>query len=109
MNIDELVTRYLATWNETDQETRRDAIDELWSADGVYTDPLVVAAGRDQIDATIGAVQSQFPGLAITLAGQTAVVVEPYGYTVTLIDTKTGHVYPPITVGSFPVAAAVTG
>jgi SnoaL-like domain len=70
MNIDELVTRYLATWNETDQETRRDAIDELWSADGVYTDPLVVAAGRDQIDATIGAVQSQFPGLAITLAGQ---------------------------------------
>ena len=46
---------------------------------------------------------------AITLAGQTAVVVEPYGYTVTLIDTKTGHVYPPITVGSYPVAAAVTG
>ena len=30
---------------------------------------------------------------AITMAGQTAVVVEPYGYTVTLIDTKTGRVY----------------
>ena len=45
----------------------------------------------------------------ITLAGQTAVVVEPYGYTVTLIDTKTGHVYPPVTVGSYPVAAAITG
>jgi YVTN family beta-propeller protein len=36
-------------------------------------------------------------------------VAEPYGYTVTLIDTKTGHAYPPITVGSYPVAAAITG
>jgi hypothetical protein len=26
-----------------------------------------------------------------------------------VIDTKTGHVYPPITVGSYPVAAVVTG
>jgi len=47
--------------------------------------------------------------LAITMAGQTAVVVEPYGYTVTLIDTKTGRVYSPVTVGSYPVAAAITG
>lgn len=46
---------------------------------------------------------------AITLAGQTAVVVQPYNYTVTLINTKTGHVYPSITVGGYPVAAAVTG
>jgi DNA-binding beta-propeller fold protein YncE len=46
---------------------------------------------------------------AITMAGQTAVVVEPYGYTVTLIDTKTGRVYSPVTVGSYPVAAAITG
>jgi hypothetical protein len=29
--------------------------------------------------------------------------------TLTLIDTTTGHVYPPITVGSYPVAAAITG
>ena len=46
---------------------------------------------------------------AITLAGQTAVVVDPYGYAITLIDTKTGHVNPPVTVGNYPVAAAVTG
>ena len=30
---------------------------------------MAVAAGRDQIDATIAAVQGQFPGLAFTLAG----------------------------------------
>ena len=70
MNVSELVASYLQTWNETDPAARRKAIDELWARDGVYTDPMAVAAGRDQIDATIGAVQGQFPGLAFTLAGQ---------------------------------------
>jgi SnoaL-like protein len=69
MTVSELVASYLETWNETNPTARRKAIDELWAPDGVYTDPMAVAAGRDQIDATIAAVQSQFPGLAFTLAG----------------------------------------
>ncbi|HEY3881140.1 MAG TPA: nuclear transport factor 2 family protein [Trebonia sp.] len=69
MNIGELVTRYLETWNETGTAARRKAIDELWAPDGVYTDPMATAAGRDQIDATIAAVQGQFPGLTFSLAG----------------------------------------
>ena len=69
MNVSELVARYLETWNETDQAARRKAIDELWAADGVYTDPMAVAAGPDQIDATIDAVRGQFPCLAFTLVG----------------------------------------
>jgi len=69
MKINELVTQYLETWNETDPAARKAAIDALWAPDGVYTDPMVTAAGRDQIDATIAAVQGQFPGLAFTLAG----------------------------------------
>jgi hypothetical protein len=44
----------------------------------------------------------------ITITGQTAVVVEPYGYTVDLINLKTRHVYPPITVGAFPTAVTIT-
>ena len=44
----------------------------------------------------------------ITITGQTAVVVESYGYTVDLINLKTRHVYPPITVGAFPTAVAIT-
>ena len=44
----------------------------------------------------------------ITITGQTAVVVEPHGYTVELINLKTRHVYPPITVGAFPTAVAIT-
>ena len=70
MNVSELVAVYLQTWNESDPTARRKAIDELWAQDGIYTDPMAVAAGRDQIDATISAVQGQFPGLAFTLAGQ---------------------------------------
>jgi hypothetical protein len=30
----------------------------------------------------------------ITITGQTAVVIEPYGYTVELINLKTRHVFP---------------
>jgi hypothetical protein len=67
--MSDLVASYLETWNETDPAARRKAIDELWAPDGVYTDPMAVAEGRDQIDATIAAVQGQFPGLAFTLAG----------------------------------------
>ena len=33
---------------------------------------------------------------------------ERYGYTVELINLKTRHVYPPITVGAFPTAVAIT-
>lgn len=69
MDLGELVTRYLETWNETDPTARRKGIGELWAEDGVYTDPMAVATGPDEIDATIGAVQSQFPGLAFALAG----------------------------------------
>jgi SnoaL-like protein len=61
--------RYIDTWNETDATARRALIDELYSADAGYTDPLVDARGRDQIDATIAAVQQQFAGLVFSLAG----------------------------------------
>jgi hypothetical protein len=41
-------------------------------------------------------------------SGQTAVVLEPYGYTVVLINLKTRYVLPPITVGAYPTAVAIT-
>jgi YVTN family beta-propeller protein len=44
----------------------------------------------------------------ITVTGQTAVVLESYGYTVILIDLKTRHVIPPIAVGAYPTAVAIT-
>ncbi|MEU4113419.1 nuclear transport factor 2 family protein [Kitasatospora sp. NPDC028055] len=65
--LQQLAERYLAAWNETDPAARRKLIDEVWAEDGRYTDPLAAVAGRDAIDALIGAAQAQFPGLEFTL------------------------------------------
>jgi hypothetical protein len=67
--MNELVKRYLACWNETDADDRRALIDDVWAADAAYTDPMTEARGREAIDATIGAVQAQFPGLVFTAVG----------------------------------------
>ena len=67
--MNDVIGRYLACWNETDPAVRRKLIDDLWAADASYIDPLAEAHGRDAIDAAIGAVQAQFPGLVFTLAG----------------------------------------
>jgi len=68
-DLTSVAQRYIDAWNETDGAARRALIDELYSPDAGYTDPLVDARGRDQIDATIAAVQQQFAGLVFTLAG----------------------------------------
>ena len=65
----DVITQYLNCWNETDPAARRKLIGEVWTPDAEYIDPLAEAHGRDAIDATIAAVQSQFPGFVFTLAG----------------------------------------
>jgi DNA-binding beta-propeller fold protein YncE len=44
--------------------------------------------------------------LAVT--GSTAVVLDTYAGQVSLINTETRHVFAPLTVGNFPVAAAIS-
>ncbi len=68
-NFENLAAQYIAVWNEADGDKRRRAVEALWSAEGRYVDPLAEAQGIAEIDATIGAVQSQFAGLHFTLAG----------------------------------------
>jgi len=67
--MNEIVARYLDCWNETDPVIRRQLIDEAWAADAEYIDPVAQARGRDEIEATIAAVQEQFPGLVFSQAG----------------------------------------
>ena len=57
---------YLDTWNATDAAARQALIAQHWSEHPTYTDPLAAVAGRDQLDATIAAVQAQFPGFVFT-------------------------------------------
>ncbi len=66
---DELAQRYIDTWNQTDPSARRAAVDQLYTEDARYVDPLAAAEGRDEIAAMIGAVQEQFPGFTFRLAG----------------------------------------
>jgi hypothetical protein len=68
--MSDVIERYLACWNETDAEKRRALIAEHWSERPRYTDPLVDVGGRAALDATIGAVQAQFPGFVFTAVGQ---------------------------------------
>jgi hypothetical protein len=65
----ELATRYIASWNETDAVARRNALEELWAGDARYSDPLADVHGIADIDATIAAVQAQFPSFLFRLVG----------------------------------------
>ena len=67
--FDDLAQRYIDTWNETDPTARRAAVEQLYSEDARYVDPMALAQGREAIAATIGAVQGQFPGFVFRLAG----------------------------------------
>ena len=67
--MQDIIQRYLDCWNETGAEARRKLIEQVWAPDARYTDPLAEAEGRAAIDATIAAVQGQFPGFVFTLAG----------------------------------------
>jgi hypothetical protein len=57
--FDDMAQRYIDAWNETDPTARRSAVDQLFSEDGRYVDPIAVAEGREAIAATIAAVQAQ--------------------------------------------------
>ncbi|MBN9099127.1 MULTISPECIES: nuclear transport factor 2 family protein [unclassified Pseudonocardia] len=66
---EDLATRYIATWNETDPAARKAAVADLFTPDARYVDPLADAGGHDALDATIAAVQDRFPGFRFRLAG----------------------------------------
>lgn len=66
---DSIAQRYIDAWNLTDPAARRAAVDELYTDDAHYIDPLADAEGKEAISATIGAVQQQFPGFQFRLAG----------------------------------------
>ncbi len=68
-DFDLVVRRYLAAWNETDPAARRTLIDDVFTADVRYVDPVAAVHGADQLDALIGAVHEQFPGFVFTGAG----------------------------------------
>ena len=66
----DLAERYIAAWNETDADRRRDLIAKTWTESATYVDPLMKGEGRHGIDAMVAAVQRRFPGHRFTLTGK---------------------------------------
>src|SRR5262245_60519348 len=67
MDATRLVERYLDTWNETNADARRAAVEEIWADEGRYVDPMVDVSGSEKISEAIGAAQAQVPGHVVRL------------------------------------------
>jgi hypothetical protein len=68
-DLDQLIARYVATWNDTDAAHRLAEIQAVWEADGQYVDPINDVRGAEQLNDAIGGFQTQFPGVVFRLVG----------------------------------------
>ena len=66
-SFDQLAQRYIDTFNETDPDRRRAALQTLYTPDARYVDPHQDLEGPKQIDEFIAATQERFPGYRFTL------------------------------------------
>jgi len=60
--ITDVVTQYMAAWNEPDDAARRALLDQCWGDDGIYLDPRAQLLGRDELARHIAAIQASRPG-----------------------------------------------
>ena len=60
--IADVVTQYMAAWNEPDATTRDALLEQCWSDGGVYLDPNVSLPERDALATKIGEVLAARPG-----------------------------------------------
>ena len=56
------IDTYLAAWNETDAERRAQLVEQAWSAEGTYVDPMLEATGRAGIAEMAAGVHAAYPG-----------------------------------------------
>ena len=61
MDLAELVAMYSEAW-AADEAERRRLLEVAWHEDGVYSDPVGRAAGREALVSHIAGFQEQFPG-----------------------------------------------
>src|SRR4051812_16178349 len=94
--MSDLLENYLATWNETDPAARRALLETHWAAAATYTDPLADAAGIDAIEATIAAVQTQFPGWVFAPSGPADAHHQQARFTWTLGPAGTSGIEAPV-------------
>jgi hypothetical protein len=59
-NVNDLITSYLAAWNERDSRRRKELIANTWSIDGSYVDPARTGTGHDGLCAMMATVHERF-------------------------------------------------
>jgi hypothetical protein len=61
-----IIDRYLVMFNEADGITRTELAREVFADDGHLVDPLIDAAGPEQVAAAIGELRDQMPDHSLT-------------------------------------------
>jgi hypothetical protein len=69
-DLDRIAEAYIAAWNETDAERREELIEQAFTAEIAYRDPVMQGDGREAIGTMIAGVQLQFPGFRFALKGK---------------------------------------
>lgn len=67
--IEILVARYMAAWNETEADARRRHLEAAWEESGSYSDPLSQAASRAELEAQIAGFQNENPEATFSIQG----------------------------------------
>jgi hypothetical protein len=62
MTTQDVLDAYNAAWGEPDVAARRGLLEKAWADDGVYTDPMTIAAGREALIDWISVMHDQFLG-----------------------------------------------
>jgi hypothetical protein len=69
-NANEIVVSYIAAWNETNAQRRRELVTKTWTDGGIYVDAHRRGDGHAGIDAMIEQAQRQFPGYRVRLVSK---------------------------------------
>ena len=51
--LNDFVDRYVALWNEPDEQFRRKIIGEMWASDGIYVNEPNLCTGHEEISAQL--------------------------------------------------------
>ncbi|MFE6860339.1 nuclear transport factor 2 family protein [Nocardia sp. NPDC057668] len=63
--LEQLVDTYCTAWSDPDPARRREILARVWGEGATYTDPLVHAAGAEELLAHIDSVLTQRPGAIV--------------------------------------------
>lgn len=66
----EIVQRYIDSFNETDATRRGELLHNLYTSDSTYTDPHVDLCGASEIDGFIAQTQERSPALSSSWPGR---------------------------------------